>query len=429
MIMIKQRITAMFVIIITMPILISLLIMPWYDYNRFIQIPYWVMFSSCYLTKEWLDVSSMCSTHNIDSLGDWTISQWNWNLERYKNQPSNRPIPELQAEAFSYDTLRLKSNEFTVPVVIRGLFHNSTAVEKWNAEYFQRRYGDELLVAVTDGNRENASRKQHSKVESEDTFDDTGNGIQRQKQVFKMNLKTALHRMQQGETFFQSNIDSLFHKHAELLDDLEFQHRIKSWAYSPYNPVAPQMLLDYGIQSDEPFLSQTDVFQASYYSNFFIQVHGIKSWRFIDPRYSVHLRPRLNDFVSSAKTEMKPDIVPMMHVVLQPGDCLFNPPYIWHQSINDEGWNIGVATREFHPLWITRMNFLFHALTELRSNPNGAWERRRRRRRTVSFPFLSFIMSYLTEYFHGPIPHSLLMANVDVHGVNEFNNVFQSKSA
>jgi hypothetical protein len=50
-----------------------------------------------------------------------------------------------------------------------------------------------------------------------------------------------------------------------------------------------------------------------------------------------------------------------MHVDLHPGDCLFNPPYMWHEIVNDEGLVIGVATREVHPLWIARNNLLFHA--------------------------------------------------------------------
>lgn len=101
---------------------LSVLGLRFYDYNRFIQIPYWTIFSVCYLLPE--ANLPMCTMDNIDAITDWTIAQWNWDLETDK--PGEiKAIPEIEAKDFSYELLDKLSHGFTVPVVTRGLFADS----------------------------------------------------------------------------------------------------------------------------------------------------------------------------------------------------------------------------------------------------------------------------------------------------------------
>eukprot|EP01031_Cornospumella_fuschlensis_P042841 gene42841-52346_t len=83
------------------------------DYNRFIQIPYWTLFSICYLFPE--AELSVCQVSSIDAVLDWTFRQWDWSLE--KHQPgTTRHIPVIEAKDFSYELLEKLTEGFTVPV-------------------------------------------------------------------------------------------------------------------------------------------------------------------------------------------------------------------------------------------------------------------------------------------------------------------------
>ncbi len=372
------------------------------QYNRLIQTPYWILFSSCYIGQD-LKITLPTVCKEIHRLGDWTKSMWIWDIDQY--QPgSNLAIPELQANDFSYEYIRKISNNFQLPIVIRGLFNDSEAVKKWNADYFQQNYGNETLITVTEGRVE----KQYENT------DNTANGYayQRLMRVCKMPLKKALEHMKQGEKFYISNIDTIFRKNNELLDHLEFKERIKPWAYNPYSPMAAQLFLGYG--SNDTKESTGTMFHAAHNANFFVQVHGTKHWRFILPEHSALVNPLLARFAPAAKVAKKPEGVPMMHVSLHPGDCLLNPPYMWHEVVNGEGLVIGVATRDMHPTWISRNNMLFQALTEFKVIPAAAKmmipENEKVTRALASIPYLTFTLSYIRESFLGPQPHPFFRA-------------------
>ena len=123
--------------LITVPLFAGLL-MSLMDYNRFIQIPFWTLFSFCYLTPEFQ--FSVCNPSIMTSLQQWTVKKWNWDLESYK-QDSVVPVLEMAAIDFSYQNLNKMSKGFTVPVVVKGLYKNSTVTNKWTADYFEETYG------------------------------------------------------------------------------------------------------------------------------------------------------------------------------------------------------------------------------------------------------------------------------------------------
>lgn len=384
--------------------LLAVLVMSVVDYNRFIQIPYWTIFSSCYLISEYAEIS-MCDGSHINQWGDWTISKWNWELENVKPD-SNDAIPELAIGDFSFDSLKKLSKDFTIPVVIRGLFNNTPAVNNWNAEYFEEKYGEETLITIT-----NAVVGDQYKTTAQKGV----HGYQKSMNVVKMKLKNTFKHMQQGEKFYISNIDTIFRKHNDLLDDLSFEERIKPWAYDPYRPYAAQLFLGYG--SKDAKSSTGTLFHSAFNANLFVQVHGTKHWKFILPRYSMFIRPELGGVVPAAKAGIRPENVPTMNVAIHAGDCLFNPPFMWHEITNGDGLVIGVATRENHPAWIARNNFLFQALHELRVTPKisklNILKDKKSLLTIASIPFFSFGMSYLIEAIKGPRPHPFFTAGMN----------------
>lgn len=62
----------------------------------------------------------------------------------------------------------------------------------------------------------------------------------------KMKVKNSLKRMKNGEKMYISNIDTIFRRNNDLLDDLEFGDRVKPWVYEPYAPYAAQIFLGFG---------------------------------------------------------------------------------------------------------------------------------------------------------------------------------------
>ena len=48
-----------------------------------------------------------------------------------------------------------------------------------------------------------------------------------------------------------------------------------------------------------------------------------------------------------------------------------NPPWMWHEIHNCDGFNVGVATREAFQIWNMRSNWLFTLLVELKVTPKA----------------------------------------------------------
>lgn len=391
-------------------ILIPLLSLFILDYNRFISIPYWTVWSTCYLINDEIDLP-FCSAEYIDSHVQWLIKNWRWDLENVAKD-SFTPIPEMKAADFSYQKLNEMTKGFTQPVVIRGLFNNTKAHQKWTPEFFAEKYADDVLIILTEGRPE----VQYESSAEIKTAAGKGAGYQKVMQPVKMKLKTALKRMMEGEKLYLSNVDTIFRKNNDLLDDLEFGDRVKPWAYKEdYAPYAAQMFLGFG--AGEKKNTTGTLMHCASSANIFVQAQGSKYWEFVNPRYSALLYPSLGALTPAAKVRSAPKGVPKQYVTLQAGDGMLNPPWYWHEIRNGEGFNVGVATRENHPPWIARNNMLFQGLLEFRATPYTAKmvipEDRKALRFLSQIPFLTFALGYLQETIKGPVKSPLFTAGMN----------------
>lgn len=94
---------------------------------------------------------------------------------------------------------------------------------------------------------------------------------------------------------------------------------------------------------------------------------------------------------------------------------LYNPPWMWHEIHNGDGFNIGVATRENRPVWMMRNNWLFSCLFELSSTARMATQfaipkEKKFLRFVASVPFLPLGLSYVVELLRGPQKNPLFTA-------------------
>jgi hypothetical protein len=402
-----------------------------YDYNRFISVPYWFTFSFCYLFPS--SDFSMCTPESLAAIIEWTKNNWNWDLEEHK--PGEMvAIPELKREDFSYKELDRLSKGFTIPVIVRGLFANTQANQKWTHEYFEENYGENILITLQEGRTDKQYRSASMVKSVTGNGNGTGKGYQNIMKPVKMKIKNALKYMREGEKLYLSNVDTIFRRNNDLLDDLEFS-RVVNWAYNPYVPYAAQIFLGYGAKDINDTTGTMMHCAAS--ANLFIQVKGTKNWIFIHPRYSVFISPSLGAITPAAKAGKKPlnAGTPVMHVTLKEGDMLFNPPWMWHEIKNHEGFNIGIATRENHPTWIIRNNWLFSALLEVYATPRIAKvmipANQKAFRMMASVPYLTFMIGLVTEIVKGPGPHPIFTAGMnpcDEHDPKGCSSTFLDKS-
>jgi len=400
-------IRSLFLACVVVPI-ISVFWFAVFDYNQFISIPYWTHFSFCYLLAE--DIN-FCSESTEAVIAEWTKAHWRWDLEAV-GQHSNHPVPEIDAKDFSYELLMKVSKGVTIPVVVRGLFNDSAASQKWSPEYFRERYGENVIVVL--GNSRPSAQHEVSVENSLNTNYALGKsaGYQKIMDTKKMKVSTAMNRMEKGEKLYIANIDTIFRRNNDLLDDLEFTERITPWVNGRYEPNAAQMFMGFG--SEDPTQTTGTLMHCASSANFFVQVKGRKQWTFVMPRYGLFLKPSLGSITPAAKVRAPATDVPQMHLVLEAGDAFLNPPWMWHEILNKKGFTVGVATRENHPPWIARNNLLFSMLLEWRATPRVAKmvipEEKKALRFFASIPFLSFALGYLQETVKGPQKSPLFTA-------------------
>jgi hypothetical protein len=384
-------------IVLILPVLLAVL-MAVVDYNRFIQIPYWSLYSFCYIKQE--NGYSFCSESNLNAWSEWTKSKWNWNLESAK-QFEDVAIKEFPGDMFSYEFLKKESLQFTRPVIFRGRFNDSAAVRKWSPEYFEETAGDAKIIVLTEGTVE--YRAKHKLFLG----------------AYKPAITTfrsALNRMKGGEKIYLNNVDTIFRQAKQIWNDLEISQHIKPWAFEPFEPFGAQFFLGFG--SKEPKETTGTAFHSASNANLFVMAKGRKHWTFINNRFTLFLAHHLNYVSPVAILNAAPDAsIPRMHADLEEGDLMFNPPWMWHEIMNQEGFTAAVATRENRQTWQWRNNFLYTFLTEFVVFPKTAQvsvpESHKFFRTVLSVPMLGFTIGYLKESIVGLTKHPVFSTMYD----------------
>ena len=283
--------------------------------------------------------------HKLEAMENFLIDNIDWELESqtyFKMDKYGRyPVPEVDAsEGFSFEKLRVLTNDFTTPAVFRGLFAGTEAVEQWSPDFFLDNYGNDTLIVLENGGVVDA--EMHAAGEMTEGLKSVKDNVKRScelgyanvQKAKEMTVNEAVTGMLNGKKYYLSNVDTIFRKHNDLLDMVHLSERMSPWAYPDYRPSAAQIFMGYG-HKDKAKTTGTSL-HCAWGTNAFCQIVGDKSWEFIPSRYAAFLQPMLSPKFPAAVGLKMPDFVPRFTTTLHPGDMMLNPSWMWHRIFNNE---------------------------------------------------------------------------------------------
>lgn len=308
-----------------------------------------------------------------------------------------------------------------------GLFNGAPALENWkDPQYFVDNFGDDELIVLENGGVVDAERYAEGAMTAQlsEAANSNSNkcelGYASVQKAAVMNLRDAVNGMRNGKKYYLSNVDTIFRKHNDLLNQTLLVERLSPWAYDNYKPSAVQIFMGFG-NKDPTQATGTSIHCASG-TNAFCQIVGCKSWEFVPSRYALFLNPQVSSKFPAAIGLKFPSWVPRYNTTICGGDLMMNPAWMWHRVLNNEGFNIGLATRENHPLWQMRNAPGFTVMHEVSGDnkvatdaidwlmPNETKEKKDRVKLFMSIPMLAFSISYMKELLMGVQPHPFLDA-------------------
>jgi hypothetical protein len=286
-------------------------------------IPALIVFTLIYLPNFWIYVFM-----SVDYLTPWVLFEskafdayHNFLLERRVESPELK-IAELHANNFTKEDVQRLSHGFTVPVIIREVLVNSSAVAEWpNQEFWTTKYPkEEILCGTLDFVRDSCT--------IQDFYDEIA----------------------QNRPFYIAGASKIFTRNPDLAAMVE-DERLK--LLEPSGRVSTQLFM--GLAD-----AGSDI-HCAIGVNIFRQIVGSKKWWFLPPSMTPFIKPSINVNGFSAHThtmvgkngEQESPWMKKLErytAVLNPGDVLINPPWYWHGILNQPGEApnsliVGVPTR------------------------------------------------------------------------------------
>lgn len=283
----------------------------------------------------------------VDFFTPWAAFSSDWYKQYHQSLVEKLPeIPpmelyEIPLNELTKEELYRRSNAYTTPVVIRSALADSDTLKKWNnISWWIENYGDEEVICKY--------------VES---------GADEK----KCTIADALSPEDPSKRLYVSGEARLFMRRPELTNMIESDMLEEA---SPGNRVFTQLFMGYKDMGSD--------IHAAMGVNLFRQIIGKKKWWLVPPSETPLVYPSLNPngFSAHTKTQIgKGNDSPSpwlsklkrWEVVLNPGDVLLNPPWIWHGILNVEGGegglSVGVPSRYNAKMMpALKNNFLFSVI-------------------------------------------------------------------
>lgn len=271
----------------------------------------------------------------------------------------------------NYEELRQATENFRSPVVVRGLFANTTAVKKWSQPGYLAEKLGKYPIPVVQNSAVNG-RQSDRKIELfEDAITDVLSDKKSMKYLF-FPVKSRGHYPGSEEGVLENLImdtDNL------TRTDLDVANRL--WpSFGDYNVhktyMGGQFIIGRGHKSDKKATGTH--WHCECTGNWFVQVVGSKRWFFIDQKYSSWMKPSrvgIGSFGAQHDLVDKAKYLPVKEITVTAGDLLYNPDFAWHRIENGEGLGIGAPLRELNVTYGFQNNFQFSTVTLF----NVAWKK------------------------------------------------------
>lgn len=247
-----------------------------------------------------------------------------------ENPPEIRDIPHISIEDINPTSLpELLSCDF--PVVIKGVYKDSAAVQQWSLDFLKTHYGQSLVPCVEYFFKDDDTEPYYNRHD-----------------LLETTLENAIEMMREGDRKYTVGCASLFDQHPQLLAQIDIGKIERSFDCEVVRP--------------EFFIGSTQ--NLSYYhcapaANIFNQIHGEKEWIFVAPWHGAWMYPNVGHrksgvyFASPVITSQQAkdssqyplyEKIPKFRAKVSPGDILYNPPWWWHE-VSNLSESIGVAMR------------------------------------------------------------------------------------
>ena len=258
-------------------------------------------------------------------------------------------IPEIAAEDYSYEHMKQVTEGFRKPVLLKGLFSNTTAGMHWDKPgYLKAKLGD-LKVPVYGSLTNSSGGLNHQQKDV--ALLSSGDVTEEIMVTKKSNHRFIFPQLAIAETN-ASDPAAMSAKAEELMEDVEL-HRLRTgWGKKGhFNYIGQQIFIGCGLTDKNAYEGIT--WHTEPGNNWFIQVTGMKRWYLVAPKDSALMLPtkktgRLMITADIPYMTKLHDRLPIMYADVGAGDAIFNPEWYWHKTKIYPGPSISISMREFY---------------------------------------------------------------------------------
>ena len=286
-----------------------------------------------------------------------TGSRESWHrkmLERMRARPAGRELAVERRRGLTPDQFRREYFLTGKPVVLEGIASQWPAVKKWTFEYLLERCGQDD-IDVLDGHNWKVQA-----TPGADAVDASERG---------MKMRELLSAARSGSGWYGSFME-LIHKHDDMRGDIEWNFVRDYGCTSMQLPWQRNILAKMYVGG--PLTSTS--FHCAPVMNLYLQVYGRKRWVLVAPKFTPFMYPALSKGLNwQSRVDFRDPnyeeaplyrYVDRYETVLEPGDVLWNPPWVWHgvqnltESIAVSMWWANVVRTASNSPVLTPLAFL-----------------------------------------------------------------------
>ena len=277
-----------------------------------------------------------------------------------------RGVPEILAKDYSFEVIKAATDNFRRPAVVKGLFKDSIAVQKWKTEEHLAKKLGEFTIPIVRNAVVGTLQDHRELVNFEVAFRELLSlPSSKEYLFFPVKSRFTFNGSAAGRNEnLQTVVDEL------CFDDLNLDLIWPGFGTKRHTTFAgSQFVIG---KSTEQFTNETtgSDWHCAIGNNWFVLVTGRKKWSFVEPQYSHYMSPLKGGMFNmwtgnTTRTASNQQHIPVWTTIMEEGDLLYNPDWMWHKVTNFGGLSIGVPIREKNLTLSFRNNPYFSSIVVL----------------------------------------------------------------